>query len=122
MEKEEKIDMLLASLAQIIANYESKDFKEHPFVTFLSSSEVQLVPAEGNVPTNKLYSDNPLRKLINEIVEAYYKDEEKSWLELWTANHLCEVVTDINVIYDATYSPTHIYHSLRKLKMFIATE
>lgn len=112
--------MLLASLAQIIANYESKNFDEHPFVTFLSSSEVQLIPAEGNLPTNKLYSDNPLRNLINEIVEVYYKDEEKSWIELWSTNHPNEVVADINIVYDATCCPTHIYHSLRRLKMFIS--
>lgn len=122
MRKEEKIDILLASLAQIIADYGNKDFDEHPSVTFLSSSEVQLIPAKGNLPTNKLYSDNPLRNLINEIVETYYKEEEKSWLESWSTNYPYDDIADINMIYDATYCPTHIYHSLRRLKMFIAVE
>lgn len=122
MRKEEKIDILLASLAQIIADYKNKEFDEQPSVTFLSSSEVQLIPAEENLPTNKLYSDNPLRNLINEIVEVYYKDEEKSWLESWTANHPYNDIADINMIYDATHCPTHIFHSLRRLKKFIAVE
>lgn len=123
MKKEEKIDMLLASLVQIIADYDNQmNFPNLPSVIFLSATEVQTIEQQGNMPTNKVYTDDPLRKLLKNVVDSYYDDEERSWLESWGTDNPQIDYSDINEIYDSTYMPEHIYHKLRTIKMLISIQ
>ena len=125
MKKEEKTDMLLAFLAQVIADGNNqKQFPHPPCVIFLSSTEVQIIEQTGNMPTNKEYPDNPLRKTLEDILEAYYKDEEKYYLELWLTDNLDTDIPDgdfdIDLIYDSTYMPILAFHRLYILKKLLS--
>lgn len=121
MNKEEKINMLLAALAQIISDYDNqKNFTSPPSVIFLSASEVQTIEQERNIPTNKVYPDNPLRNLLKSVVDNYYKDEEKHWLESFGNDYPQIDTSDTNEIYNSDYLPEHMYHKLRVLKMLIS--
>lgn len=121
MKKEEKINMLLASLAQIIADYDNQmSFSNLPSVVFLSATEVQTIEQDGNLPTNRVYTDDPLRKLLKNVADTYYNDEERDWLEWWGTDNPQIDYSDINEVYDSAYMPEHIYHKLRIIKMLIS--
>lgn len=61
MNKEEKVDMLTACLAEAIAG--RKGAQGSPCaIIFLSSGEVQMLETlNGSIPTNKVYPGNPLK-------------------------------------------------------------
>lgn len=121
MKKEDKINMLLASLAQIIADYDNQMSLSYlPSVVFLSATEVQTIEQDGNVPTNRVYTDDPLRKLLKSVVDTYYNDEERDWSEWWSTDNPQIDYSDINEVYDSAYRPEHMYHKLRILKMLIS--
>lgn len=121
MNKENKINMFLASLAQIIGDYDNlQNFTNPPSVIFLSASEVQTIEQEGNTPTNKVYTDDPLRNLLKSVVDNYYKDEEKHWLESLCNDYPQVDISDTNEIYNSGYLPEHMYHKLRILKKLIS--
>ena len=120
MDKEEKIDMALAFLSPIICG-NGNLLKENnsPQVIFLSATEVQAIESEGYMPTNKVYSSNQLKDLLQEIINTYYNDEENDWLEWWgTANPNADIL-DIDSIYDSNFYPKHPYHKLRMLKKLV---
>ncbi len=120
MNKEDKINMLLASLVQIIGDYDNQmSFSNLPTVVFLSTTEVQTIE-QGNMPTNRVYTEDPLRELLKSVVDTYYADEEKDWLEWWSTDNSHIDFSNINEVYDSNYQPEHIFHKLRTIKMLIS--
>ncbi|MDR1459503.1 MAG: hypothetical protein LBI60_04750, partial [Bacteroidales bacterium] len=83
MKREEKIDILLAALAKLIAEgREDKDgYKSAPQITFLSEKEVQFEEFPGEqLPTNKVFENNTLVNVLDDVVN-YYIDDEKGYYE-----------------------------------------
>lgn len=121
MKKEEKTDMLTAWLAEVIA--EKAEAHDEPCaVIFLSADEVQMSETvDGCVPTNKVYPDNPLKAAVRAVVECYYEDEEKHWLEAVATEHP-ERSDDVQGHYDPALCPDHVYHSLRTLKALLSDD
>lgn len=122
MNKEEKVNMLTAWLAEMVA--ERREAQGDPCaITFLSSGEVQISETvNGSMPTNKVYSGNPLKNLLRTIVKCYYADEEKHWLEM-VASEYVELPDDpdeLEKVYSPALCPEHIYHALRELKALVA--
>lgn len=121
MNKEEKINMLLASLAQIIADYDNqKKITSPPSVIFLSASEIQTIEQEGNIPINKVYLDDPLRNLLKSVVDYYYEEEKRHWLESLGTVYPQVDISDTNGMDNSDYLPEHMYHKLQILKMLIS--
>ena len=118
MNKEEKVDMLTAWLAEVIA--EKTKANDVPCaVIFLSADEVQMSEVvNGCIPTNKVYSKNPLKAILHTVVKCYYTEEEKHWLES-VATEYTELPDNVEKLYDPTLCPDHIYHSLRILKALV---
>lgn len=119
MAKEQKIDMLLAFLAPIIFEGRDKDTESAPQITFLSATEVQIEEFPGQqLPVNKEYPNNPLKKSLEKIVNYNHADERKNWEESCE-----EELEDENIDLENTYIPTlcpnHIYHTIRQLEEFI---
>lgn len=119
--KEQKINMLLALLTSTIWEDTPKTTaKSSPYVCFLSSTEVQTAEGEGYIPTNRVYKENTLKDLLGVIVNTYFEDEKRHWLESWSTDHPTVDFSGIEDVYDSTYYPDHIYHKLRTLKELIA--
>ena len=121
MKKEEKTDMLTAWLAEVIA--EKAEAHDEPCaVIFLSADEVQMSgTVDGCVPTNKVYPDNPLKAAVRTVVECYYEDEERHWLEAVATEHP-ERPDNVQGHYDLARCPDHVYHSLRTLKALVSDD
>lgn len=121
MNKEQKVDMLTAWLAEVVAG----GTEEHDgpcAVIFLSVDEVQMAETlSGSVPTNKVYSENPLKAVLRTVVRCYYAEEEKHWLES-VATQYPELPDDVRALYDPALCPDHVYHSLRVLKALVADD
>lgn len=121
MNKEEKVNMLTAWLAEMVA--ERREAQGDPCaITFLAADEVQMSgTVNGSMPTNKVYSGNPLKKLLRTIVKCYYADEEKHWLES-VATEYPELPDDAVRHYNPALCPGHVYHSLRALKALVSED
>lgn len=121
MDKEEKVDMLTACLAEVIA--ERRKAQEDPCaIIFLSADEIQMQETlNGSVPTNKVYSGNPLKTALRTVVKCYYAEEEKHWLEE-VATGYPELPDDMEGRYDPALCPGHVYHSLRVLKALVSDD
>ena len=106
MNKEEKVNLLTAWLAEVVA--EKKAHDEPCAVTFLSA--------------NKVYPGNPLKSLLRTIVKCYYADEEKHWLEMVATEYaeLPDEPDELEKVYSPALCPEHIYHALRELKALVA--
>lgn len=121
MNKEEKVNLLTAWLAEVVA--EKKVHDEPCAVTFLSANEVQMSETvNGSMPTNKVYPGNPLKSLLRTIVKCYYADEEKHWLEMVATEYaeLPDEPDELEKVYSPALCPGHIYHALRELKALVA--
>lgn len=119
MNKEKKVDMLTAWLAEVIAE-KTKAIDVPCAVIFLSADEAQMSETvNGCIPTNKVYSENPLKSVLRTVVKCYYAEEEKHWLES-VATEYPELPDDVEKLYDPALCPDHIYHSLRILKAMVA--
>lgn len=122
MNKEEKVNMLTAWLAEVIADKTGAHDKPCA-VTFLSADEVRMSETvNGSVPMNKVYSGNPLKSLLRTIVKCYYADEEKHWLEMVATEYveLPDEPDELEKVYSPALCPGHIYHVLRELKALVA--
>lgn len=116
MTKEQKIDMLVSMLAPLIFEGKNVDIDSAPQITFLSATEVQLDEFPGiQLPVNKEYSDNPLKKLLEEIVNYTCADERKNWEECCIDECLDKNI-DIEDTYIPSLSPGHIYHTIHQLQ------
>lgn len=118
MTKEQKTDMLLAFLAPIIFEGKDENTESAPRIAFLSATEVQIEEFPGKqLPVNKEYPDNPLKKILEKIVNYNHADERKNWEEC-----CAEELEDENIDFGNTYIPTlckdHIYHTIRQLGDF----
>lgn len=119
MTKEQKIDMLLAFLAPIIFEGKDEDTESAPQITFLSATEVQIEEFPGKqLPVNKEYPDNPLKKILEKIVNYDHADERKNWEEC-CAEELEDENIDLENTYIPTLCPDHIYHTIWQLGEFI---
>ena len=118
MDKEEKVDMLTACLAEAIA--ERKGAQEDPCaIIFLSADEVQMLETlNGSIPTDKVYPGNPLKAHLRTVVKCYYAEEERHWLES-VATEYPELPDDAVLNYNPALCPSHVYHSLRALKALV---
>ena len=121
MNKEQKVNLLTAWLAEVIAGG-TEEHDEPCAVIFLSADEVQIMETlNGSVPTNKVYSENPLKAALKTVVKCYYAEEEKHGLES-VATQYPELPDDMKVLYDPALCPDHVYHSLRVLKALVADD
>lgn len=119
MTKEQKIDMLLAFLAPIIFEGKDEDTESAPQITFLSATEVQIEEFPGKqLPVNKEYPDNPLKKILEKIVNYDHADERKNREEC-CAEKLEDESIDLENTYIPTLCPDHIYHTIWQLGEFI---
>lgn len=119
MTKEQKIDMLLAFLAPIIFEGKDEDTESAPQITFLSAAEVQIEEFPGKqLPVNKEYPDNPLKKILEKIVNYDHVDERKNWEES-CAEELEDENIDLENTYTSTLCPDHIYHTIYQLQELI---
>lgn len=119
MTKKQKIDMLLAFLAPIIFDGKDEDTDSSPQIAFLSATKVQIEEFPGKqLPVNKVYPDNPLKKMLEKIVNYNLRDERKNWEEC-----CLEKLEDENIDLEDTYIPTlcsdHIYHTVHQLEDLI---
>lgn len=121
MTKEQKVDMLTAWLAEVVAE-KAKAHDGPCSVVFLSADEVQIAGTQnGSMPTNKVYSGNPLKTALRKIVKCYYAEEEKHWLES-VATEYPELSDDVERHHGPALCPDHVYHSLRVLKALVADD
>lgn len=121
MNKEQKVDMLTAWLAEVVAGG-TEEHDEPCAVIFLSADEVQMAETlSGSIPTNKVYSENPLKAVLRTVVRCYYAEEEKHWLES-VATQYPELPDDVRALYDPALCPDHVYHSLRVLKALVVDD
>lgn len=119
MTKEQKIDMLLAFLTPIIFDDKDEGTESAPQITFLSDTEVQIEEFPGKqLPVNKVYPNNPLKKMLEKIVNYNLRDERKNWEEC-----CLEKLEDENIDLEDIYIPTlcwdHIYHTVHQLEDLI---
>lgn len=123
MKREEKIDLLVASLAKLIA--EGRDDKEGyesaPQISFLSEKEVRIEEFPGKqLPVNKVYENDSLTNWLECLFEYYYDDEKRHYTEC-----LCEEDEEAfekfqdEGIYDEDNLPDHIYHVIRSFAELI---
>lgn len=121
MNKEEKVDMLTACLAEAIAG--RKGAQGSPCaIIFLSSGEVQMLETlNGSIPTNKVYPGNPLKDHLRTVVKCYYAEEERHWSES-AATEYPELPDDAGLDYNPALCPGHVYHSLRALKALVSED
>lgn len=121
MDKEEKVNMLTAWLAEVVAE-KAEAHDGACSVVFLSADEVQILETQnGSIPTNKVYSENPLKTALRKVVKCYYAEEEKHWLES-VATKYPELSDDVEQHHDPALCPDHVYHSLRVLKALVTDD
>jgi len=116
MNQETKINILIAALADLIAQGRTEDEEKlAPQITFFSKSEAQFneFPRKQR-PTNILFDDNPLFSLLRQVVIYYIDDEQKHYLEcLFEEDHEAYEAFEEKGIYDSDALPGHIYHIIR---------
>ncbi|NDV80787.1 hypothetical protein [Bacteroides sp. 51] len=123
MKREEKIDILVAALAKLIAEgrNDKDEYRSAPQIVFLSEEEVQFEEFPGEQkPTIKVYEDNPLVNILKEVFNYYIDDEKKHYEEcLFEEDEQAYEDFENQGIYNQDCLPTHIYHSLRSFGEFI---
>jgi hypothetical protein len=123
MKREEKIDILIAALARLIAEGRNdKDgYETAPQIVFLSGKEVQFEEFPGEqLPTSKVYEHNPLANILEDVFNYYIDDEKKHYEEcLFEEDEQAYEDFKNQDIYNEDCLPTHIYHSLRFIKELV---
>lgn len=112
--------MLLAFLAPIVFEGKDENTETAPQITFLSANEVQIGEFPGEqLPVNRVYPDNPLKKYLEKIVNHNHADERKNWeeccVEECSIEELEEEGIDLENDYIPTLCPDHIYHTICQL-------
>lgn len=122
MNKETLIDIFLAFLAPVINPEHEEIEKPAPQVAFLSSTEVQLCEAAGQMlPTNKVFECNKLVQVLYRLYSYDYEAEEAHYamcLYEDLGDEEGEAFEERNE-YDPKLLSDHIYHSLRYIKELV---
>ena len=125
MKREQKIDILIAALAKLIAEgrNDKNGYESAPKITFLSEKEVRFEEFPGKqLPTNKVYESNLLVGLLGEVFEYYNDDEEKYYLECLSEEdeQAAKDFENQGIYNPDSLSGHHIYHTIRLLGEFIS--
>ena len=114
MKRETKINMLVAALANLIAQGK-KRHRQAPQIVFLSKTEVRFdkFPRQ-QLPINKVLNDNPLFSLLQQVIDYYIDDEYRHYLEcLYEEDEEAAETFEKEGIYNSDALPAgHIYDIL----------
>ncbi|MDR1504565.1 MAG: hypothetical protein LBT43_19125 [Prevotella sp.] len=117
MDKETKINILIAALAHLIAQGRSgnEEYQNTPTLQFLSPCEAQFSVSPGQqLPMKIEMKGNPLFDMLRQVVDYHIYDERRCYFEcLYEEDEQAAEAFDKQDIYDPDTVPGHIYHILR---------